>query len=85
MTEELAAKYIRKTEKVMKNLEKYRNPVLVPEKIEETLSEAKRYLRDAEYYLNRGMLDTSLTSIAYSEGILDALRILGFIEFSWEE
>ncbi len=85
VTEELAAKYIQKTEKTVKNLKPILNPVFTTEKIEETLSEAKRYLKDAEYYFNKKMFDTSLTSIAYCEGLLDALRILGFVEFSWEE
>ncbi len=44
---------------------------------------AKRYLEDAKYYQKEGKLETSLTSVAYCEGLLDALRLLGAIEFTW--
>ena len=35
-----------------------------------------RYLRDARYYLERGRPTTSLASVAYAEGLLDALAFL---------
>jgi FAD synthetase len=44
---------------------------------------AKRYLSDAKYYQEQGKLETSLTSVAYCEGLLDALRLLGAVEFTW--
>ena len=44
---------------------------------------AKRYLEDAKYYQEKGKLETSLTAVAYCEGLLDALRLLGAVEFSW--
>jgi len=44
---------------------------------------AKRYLQDAKYYQEKGKLETSLTSVAYCEGLLDALRLLGAVDFSW--
>jgi len=44
---------------------------------------AESYLHDSEYYLERGDLATSLACISYSEGLLDALRILGLVEFEW--
>jgi len=36
----------------------------------------KRYLQDAEHYLNNGRATTSLASVAYAEGLLDALVFL---------
>ena len=36
----------------------------------------QRYLRDAEHYLNNGRATTSLASVAYAEGLLDALVFL---------
>jgi len=36
----------------------------------------QRYLQDAEHYLNENRPSTSLTSIAYAEGLMDALIIL---------
>jgi hypothetical protein len=36
-----------------------------------------RYLEDARYYLENNRSTTSLASIAYAEGLLDALIFLG--------
>jgi len=36
----------------------------------------ERYLHDAEHYLSQGRPTTSLASIAYAEGLLDALTFL---------
>ncbi len=50
--------------------------------VDEMLDHTKRYLDDAEYY--RGMNDpVALTSVAYAEGVLDALKLLGLVEFEW--
>jgi FAD synthetase len=40
----------------------------------------ERYLKDAHYYLEHGKPSTSLASIAYAEGLLDALRFLDLVE-----
>jgi hypothetical protein len=37
----------------------------------------QRYLKDARYYLEKQKPTTSLASIAYAEGLLDALAYLG--------
>jgi hypothetical protein len=37
-------------------------------------------LQDAKYFLQQKNFDTSLTSIAYCEGLLDALKLIGAIE-----
>jgi FAD synthetase len=41
------------------------------------------YLEDAKYYKSQGKLETSLTSVAYCEGLLDALRLIGAVNFKW--
>lgn len=41
-------------------------------------------LEDAKYYRERNKLETSLASVAYCEGLLDGLRLLGVVEFSWQ-
>jgi len=38
---------------------------------------AKRYVADSKYYLEAGRPTTALASIAYAEGLLDSLNILG--------
>jgi FAD synthetase len=46
------------------------------------LESAKAYLEDAKYYRDKGKHEVSLASIAYCEGLLDALKLIGAIEVS---
>jgi len=41
------------------------------------------YLEDAKYYKAQKRFETSLTSVAYCEGLLDALNLLGAVKFEW--
>ncbi len=43
---------------------------------------AANYLDDGEYYQTERKA-TALASVSYAEGILDALRLLGLVEFEW--
>ena len=82
--EELITKYIRGADRVFKEIGQLPNNVHLNEEETKTVFEsAKRYLEDAKYYQENGKLETSLTSVAYCEGLLDALRLLGAVEFSW--
>ena len=38
---------------------------------------AKRYVADSRYFLKTGKPTTALASVAYAEGLLDSLTILG--------
>jgi FAD synthetase len=81
---ELVLKYIQKTEKAFENLKITQDLLNVDRaQIKEVIAEAERYLTDSKYYLCTGKFETSLASVAYSEGLLDALRILKFVDFSW--
>jgi FAD synthetase len=82
--EELAVKYIQKAERALTEL-KIINDKVRPDtdKVKAVVDEAKRYLEDAKYYVANGRFETSLASVAYCEGLLDALRMLGYVEFSW--
>jgi FAD synthetase len=51
--------------------------------VRKVLESAKAYLEDAKYYRDKGKLEVSLTSVAYCEGLLDALRMLGMVKFEW--
>jgi FAD synthetase len=44
---------------------------------------ALAYYNDSRYYLEKGDCVTGLITISYAEGILDALRNLGLIEWNW--
>ena len=82
--EELITKYIRGAERVFKEIGQLPEDVhLNKEEAKTVFDWAKRYLEDAKYYQKKGKLETSLTSVAYCEGLLDALRLLGAVEFSW--
>ncbi|MEM2067751.1 MAG: diphthine synthase [Nitrososphaerota archaeon] len=44
---------------------------------------AQSYLDDARFFLNSQMVDDTLIAVSYAEGLLDCLRILGRVEFTW--
>jgi FAD synthetase len=81
---ERASEYISKTEKVLKNLKVESSPSFInTDLMIEVINEAKRYFEDAKYYFRREKYDVSLASIAYCEGLLDALRIMKLVKFEW--
>jgi FAD synthetase len=80
----LASKYIVSAEKVLKEMQRVEGAVMVNEEgVNNILSYATAYLADAKYYKAQKRFETSLTSIAYCEGLLDALRLLGAVNFEW--
>ncbi|MEJ2243022.1 MAG: DUF357 domain-containing protein [Candidatus Bathyarchaeota archaeon] len=82
--DDLITKYIRGAERVINEVQEIPEDVkLKNEEAEIVFDWAKRYLSDAKYYQEQGKLETSLTSVAYCEGLLDALRLLGAVEFTW--
>jgi len=82
--EELVTKYVRNTERVLTQMRVIENSVTVDQKkVREVIGTAQRYLEDAKYYREKERLETSLAAVAYCEGLLDALRLLGMAEFSW--
>jgi hypothetical protein len=82
--EELVTKYIASAEHVFKTL-RIANYCVNPEAddVEKVVASAKAYLEDAKYYRDKRELEVSLTSIAYCEGLLDALKLLGTVRFEW--
>jgi FAD synthetase len=83
-TDELITKYIRGAERVIQEIGQLPEDVHLNEEEAKTVFDwAKRYLEDAKYYQKERKLETSLASVAYCEGLLDALRLLGAVEFSW--
>lgn len=51
-------------------------------RVDGMLDHVNRYLDDAEYYRGENS-PVALTSVAYAEGVLDALKLLGLVEFEW--
>ena len=69
---------------VLKELKQIQAPIKLTEKnVNNILRWAVDYLEDAKYYKAQGKLETSLTSVAYCEGLLDALRLIGAVNFEW--
>jgi diphthine synthase len=82
-TDRLITKYIASCRKVLNNHQKNKLPLSITEnQVQQLLNHVKNYLEDAEYY-QIDKKPTALTSVAYAEGILDALKLLGLLEFEW--
>jgi len=82
--EVLVTKYIISAEKVLEDIQQTKGTINVTEEnVVKILDYVTNYLEDAKYYKAQERLETSLTSIAYCEGLLDALRLLGAVKFEW--
>jgi diphthine synthase len=80
----LIEKYSKSCNKVVDNLVYAELPKeITQEEVKKLIGHAARYLKDAEYYCERTRKATALASVSYAEGILDALRLLGLVEFNW--
>jgi diphthine synthase len=81
--ERLVSTYLSTCKRVLKELEESPLPIEVtPLEVKALIEHAGRYLNDAEYYAGERR-PTALASVSYAEGILDALRLLGLVEFEW--
>ena len=82
--EERVEKYIAKVEAALKAVEGQRlNLAIESSKAAYVLELARMYWEDAMYFREKGDLGTALATVSYSEGLLDALRIMGVVEFEW--
>ncbi len=80
-TRELVDRYIRNVEHALGQIKAGGD--VEGEKVREVIRLAECYLDDAVRFLREGKTRTSLIAISYSEGLLDALRILGLVKFEW--
>ncbi len=82
--EKLVSKYVSSAKLVLKDIEIVESSISVDAaEVERVIDCARDYLSDAEYYREKEKFDVSLTSVAYCEGLLDALRLLGVVNFEW--
>jgi len=80
----LTSKYISSAEHVFHHVKLIETPITVDHAhVSEVMDSAKAYLEDAKHYSEKKKFEVSLTSIAYCEGLLDALRLLGAVTFEW--
>jgi hypothetical protein len=82
--EALTCKYIVSAEKVLKEMQRVKGAIMLnDESVNKIIEYATAYLEDAKYYKAQKRFETSLTSIVYCEGLLDALKLLGAVKFEW--
>ena len=82
--ERLVSKYVGSTEYVIKNMETVEGSINIDgQSIGKVVEYVKAYLEDAKYYRDRKKFEVSLASVAYCEGLLDALKLLGALKFEW--
>jgi hypothetical protein len=70
-----ARAYLSTTEKAVKLIETAGSPDVL-----RIVDYAKRYIADSKYFLETGKPTTALASVAYAEGLLDSLSILGLAD-----
>ena len=80
----LGLKYISSAEKVLSQMQIAETRTTVDSaQVRSVVDFAIAYLEDARFYREKKKFEVSLTSIAYCEGLLDALRLLGVVKFEW--
>ncbi len=82
--EKLVSKYIASAEHVFGEMEIAKSCInLSAGNVKKVVEFAKAYLEDAKYYRDKNKFEVSLASVAYCEGLLDALKLLGTVKFEW--
>jgi hypothetical protein len=84
---DLVTKYIHNTGQVFKEIKipAAKEIRLDKERIQEIIEYARNYFEDSKYHRDQKKFEVALTSVAYCEGLLDALRLLGVAEFQWSK
>lgn len=73
------SKYISSVESVLNTLKILDDS----SRLRETISLARSYLEDSQRFRSEGRIFDALAATSYAEGLLDGLRLLGKVEFSW--
>jgi hypothetical protein len=82
--EETVSKYVASAEHVLRTIVvPETHPSINTDDVRKVIESAKTYLEDAKYYRDKRKLAVGLTSVAYCEGLLDALKLLGVVRFEW--
>ena len=77
-----SARYIGMVELALAELKLMELPATIrEEELKSIIDAAGRYTADARYYLDAGRTASSLASASYAEGLLDAVRMLGLVNF----
>ena len=82
--EKLVTRYISSADHVCQTMEIVdQQATLQVSDIRKVAEAAKTYLKDAKHFMKEKRFEVSLTAVAYCEGLLDALRLLGAVRFEW--
>jgi len=82
--EKLVSKYIASAEQVFGEIKIAKDCYYTSaDSVKHVIYSAKAYLQDAKYYRSEKRFDVSLASVAYCEGLLDALKMLEMVKFEW--
>jgi hypothetical protein len=82
--ERLVSKYIASAEHALRSMEVIEQRKDFPaDRVKAVVESATAYLEDAKHFRNESRFEVSLTSVAYCEGLLDALRLLEAVKFEW--
>ncbi|MDI9644160.1 MAG: DUF357 domain-containing protein [Candidatus Verstraetearchaeota archaeon] len=77
-------RYIRATEGVFRTMEiSPPDDPSLRKLMEESVELSRIYLEDSKHYFGKGDYITALVCIAYSEGIIDAFRNIGWLKYDW--
>ncbi len=66
-------------------IEQIKSTSLIDREVKEILDIAEAYVKDSIHYLKNNDEFHALATIAYAEGLLDALRFLGKVKFEWKK
>lgn len=81
---ERTGRYLGKAEAVLRDIALRDLPAsLSGDDVERVATQARNYAEDTKHFLAAGDAETALASVSYSEGLLDALRLLGLARFTW--
>jgi FAD synthetase len=82
---DLVARYINNTRRVFEEIKTSTadEMKLDNKKVRDVIEYARNYFEDSEYHRDQKKFEVALTSVAYCEGLLDALRLLRVAEFQW--
>jgi hypothetical protein len=81
--ETLAGKYIDAMDRILMKVQRIHGVISVEEGcVNEIEDYVRAYLGDAKYFRDQKKFEASLTSIAYCEGLLDALKLIGAVKIS---
>ena len=80
-TGHLARQYLTKLDKVLKENKLNKSD----REVSRVVDEVQRYVSDGHFYLKQESYLTALVAASYAEGLLDCLKLLGLVEFTWSE